>query len=93
MFPTGSEVQLPPPNRRDLEADGVELTLLLDSTVLVSGIFEPIIKPTVEPAALRRLESCPPARTRAPGRVRSACGRNRRHLLSSGLSTRASGRL
>src|SRR5690348_8482279 len=40
VFPTGSEVRLPPPNRRDLEAEGVELNeepgqrLLLDSTVL-----------------------------------------------------------
>ena len=46
MFPSGSEVRLPPPNRRDLEAEGVELndepgqTLLLDSTVLVSGQVE-----------------------------------------------------
>jgi 7,8-dihydropterin-6-yl-methyl-4-(beta-D-ribofuranosyl)aminobenzene 5'-phosphate synthase len=46
MFPTGSEVRLPPPSRRDLEAEGVELneepgqTLLLDSTVLVSGQVE-----------------------------------------------------
>ena len=46
VFPTGSEVRLPPPNRRDLEAEGVELneepgqTLLLDSTVLVSGQVE-----------------------------------------------------
>jgi 7,8-dihydropterin-6-yl-methyl-4-(beta-D-ribofuranosyl)aminobenzene 5'-phosphate synthase len=43
VFPTGSEVRLPPPSRHDLEAEGVELneepgqTLLLDSTVLVSG--------------------------------------------------------
>jgi 7,8-dihydropterin-6-yl-methyl-4-(beta-D-ribofuranosyl)aminobenzene 5'-phosphate synthase len=46
VFPTGSEVRLPPPRRRDLEAEGVELneepgeTLLLDSTVLVSGQVE-----------------------------------------------------
>jgi 7,8-dihydropterin-6-yl-methyl-4-(beta-D-ribofuranosyl)aminobenzene 5'-phosphate synthase len=46
VFPTGSEVRLPPPSRRDLEAEGVELneepgqTLLLDSTVLVSGQVE-----------------------------------------------------
>ena len=46
VFPTGSEVLLPPPRRRDLEAEGVELneepgqTLLLDSTVLVSGQVE-----------------------------------------------------
>ena len=46
VFPTGTEIRLPPPNRRDLEAEGVELneepgpTLLLDSTVLVSGQVE-----------------------------------------------------
>lgn len=46
VFPTGSEVRLPPPSRRDLEAEGVELyeepgrTLLLDSTMLVSGQVE-----------------------------------------------------
>jgi 7,8-dihydropterin-6-yl-methyl-4-(beta-D-ribofuranosyl)aminobenzene 5'-phosphate synthase len=46
VFPTGAEVQLPPPSRRDLEAEGVEMiedtgqTLLLDSTVLVSGQVE-----------------------------------------------------
>jgi 7,8-dihydropterin-6-yl-methyl-4-(beta-D-ribofuranosyl)aminobenzene 5'-phosphate synthase len=46
VFPTGSELRLPPPNRRDLEAEGVEVieeprqTLLLDSTVLVSGQVE-----------------------------------------------------
>lgn len=45
-FPTGAEVLLPPPRRRDLEAEGVEVTeergqtLLLDSTVLVSGQVE-----------------------------------------------------
>lgn len=43
VFPTGTELQLPPPSRRDLEAEAVEVieepgpTLLLDSTVLVSG--------------------------------------------------------
>ena len=43
VFPTGNEVRLPPPSRRDLEAEGAEVveepeqTLLLDSTVLVSG--------------------------------------------------------
>jgi 7,8-dihydropterin-6-yl-methyl-4-(beta-D-ribofuranosyl)aminobenzene 5'-phosphate synthase len=43
VFPTGTELQLPPPSRRDLETEGVEVieeagqTLLLDSTVLVSG--------------------------------------------------------
>jgi 7,8-dihydropterin-6-yl-methyl-4-(beta-D-ribofuranosyl)aminobenzene 5'-phosphate synthase len=46
IFPTGAEVSLPPPSRRDLEAEGVELieelgqTLLLDSSVLVSGQVE-----------------------------------------------------
>jgi 7,8-dihydropterin-6-yl-methyl-4-(beta-D-ribofuranosyl)aminobenzene 5'-phosphate synthase len=46
VFPTGTEVRLPPPNRRDLETEGVEVieerghTLLLDSTVLVSGQVE-----------------------------------------------------
>jgi 7,8-dihydropterin-6-yl-methyl-4-(beta-D-ribofuranosyl)aminobenzene 5'-phosphate synthase len=46
VFPTGAEVKLPPPSRSDLEAEGVELiedageTLLLDSTVLVSGTVE-----------------------------------------------------
>jgi 7,8-dihydropterin-6-yl-methyl-4-(beta-D-ribofuranosyl)aminobenzene 5'-phosphate synthase len=46
IFPTGTEVKLPPPSRRDLEAEGVELieelgqTLLLDSSVLVSGQVE-----------------------------------------------------
>jgi 7,8-dihydropterin-6-yl-methyl-4-(beta-D-ribofuranosyl)aminobenzene 5'-phosphate synthase len=46
VFPTGTEVRLPPPNRRDLEAEGAEVieepgqTMLLDSTVLVSGQVE-----------------------------------------------------
>jgi len=46
VFPTGAELRLPPPSRRDLEAEGVEVieepgqTLLLDSTVLVSGQVE-----------------------------------------------------
>jgi 7,8-dihydropterin-6-yl-methyl-4-(beta-D-ribofuranosyl)aminobenzene 5'-phosphate synthase len=46
VFPTGTELRLPPPSRRDLEAEGVEVivepgqTLLLDSTVLVSGQVE-----------------------------------------------------
>jgi 7,8-dihydropterin-6-yl-methyl-4-(beta-D-ribofuranosyl)aminobenzene 5'-phosphate synthase len=46
VFPTGTELQLPPPSRRDLEAEGVEVieesgqTLLLDSTILVSGQVE-----------------------------------------------------
>ena len=46
VFPTGTELRLPPPNRHDLEAEGVEVieeagqSLLLDSTVLVSGQVE-----------------------------------------------------
>jgi 7,8-dihydropterin-6-yl-methyl-4-(beta-D-ribofuranosyl)aminobenzene 5'-phosphate synthase len=46
VFPTGTEVRLPPPSRPDLEAEGVEVieepgqTLLLDATVLVSGQVE-----------------------------------------------------
>ena len=46
VFPTGTELQLPPPNRRDLEAEGVKVieesgpTLLLDSTILISGQVE-----------------------------------------------------
>jgi 7,8-dihydropterin-6-yl-methyl-4-(beta-D-ribofuranosyl)aminobenzene 5'-phosphate synthase len=46
VFPTGTEVRLPPPSRLDLQAEGVEVieeagqTLLLDSTVLVSGQVE-----------------------------------------------------
>jgi 7,8-dihydropterin-6-yl-methyl-4-(beta-D-ribofuranosyl)aminobenzene 5'-phosphate synthase len=46
VFPTGAEVRLPPPSRRDLEAEGAEVieepgqTLLLDSTVLISGQVE-----------------------------------------------------
>ena len=46
VFPTGTEVRLPPPSRVDLQAEGVEViedagqTLLLDSTVLVSGQVE-----------------------------------------------------
>ena len=46
VFPTGNEVRLPPPSRFDLEAEGAEVieepgpTLLLDSTVLVSGQVE-----------------------------------------------------
>src|SRR6201993_5525847 len=46
VFPTGNEVRLPPPSRSDLEAEGVELietpgqSMLLDSTVLVSGQVE-----------------------------------------------------
>ena len=43
VFPTGTELRLPPPSRNDLEAEGAEVmeesgpTLLLDATVLVSG--------------------------------------------------------
>ena len=46
VFPTGTELQLPPPSRHDLEAKLVDVidelgpTLLLDSTVLVSGQVE-----------------------------------------------------
>lgn len=46
VFPTGSEVHLPPPSRSDLEREGVEVveerqhTLLLDDSVLVSGQVE-----------------------------------------------------
>src|ERR1700751_2480439 len=46
VFQTGTEVRLPPPTRRDLEAEGVGVmeesgqTLLLDSAVLVSGQVE-----------------------------------------------------
>ena len=46
VFPTGTELQLPPPSRRDLEGEGVEVieesgqTLLLDATVLISGQVE-----------------------------------------------------
>jgi 7,8-dihydropterin-6-yl-methyl-4-(beta-D-ribofuranosyl)aminobenzene 5'-phosphate synthase len=46
VFPTGTELRLPAPNRHDLEAEGVEVieeagrTLLVDSTVLVSGQVE-----------------------------------------------------
>jgi 7,8-dihydropterin-6-yl-methyl-4-(beta-D-ribofuranosyl)aminobenzene 5'-phosphate synthase len=42
-FPTGAELHLPPPNRADLEAEGLEVveergpTLLLDGRVLISG--------------------------------------------------------
>jgi 7,8-dihydropterin-6-yl-methyl-4-(beta-D-ribofuranosyl)aminobenzene 5'-phosphate synthase len=46
VFPTGTELQLPPPSRRDLEGEGVDVieesgqTLLLDATILVSGQVE-----------------------------------------------------
>lgn len=43
VFPTGGELQLPPPSRNDLDREGVDLleergpTLLVDGTLLVSG--------------------------------------------------------
>ncbi len=43
VFPTGTELRLPPPSRHDLEAEGVRVveerggTLLLDSAIAVSG--------------------------------------------------------
>jgi 7,8-dihydropterin-6-yl-methyl-4-(beta-D-ribofuranosyl)aminobenzene 5'-phosphate synthase len=46
VFPSGSEVRLPPPSRHDLEAEGLEIveeraqSLLVDGTVLVSGQIE-----------------------------------------------------
>ena len=46
VFPTGTELRLPPPSRADLEAERVDVieelgqTLLLDSTALVSGQVE-----------------------------------------------------
>lgn len=46
VFPTGAEVHLPPPSRKDLEHEGIEVTdergpsMLLDGTVLVSGEVE-----------------------------------------------------
>jgi 7,8-dihydropterin-6-yl-methyl-4-(beta-D-ribofuranosyl)aminobenzene 5'-phosphate synthase len=46
VFPTGSEIHMPPPSRTDLEAEGVLVveergpTLLLDDAVLVSGQTE-----------------------------------------------------
>ena len=46
VFPTGTEVHMPPPSRADLAAEGVEVveergpSLLLDETVLVSGQTE-----------------------------------------------------
>src|SRR3954451_12227574 len=46
VFPTGTELRLPPPSRADIEAEGLELveergqTLLVDDTVLVSGQVE-----------------------------------------------------
>lgn len=45
-FPTGAEVRLPPPNRHDLEAEGLQIveerahSMLLDNAVLVSGQIE-----------------------------------------------------
>ena len=46
VFPTGTEIHMPPPSRADLEAEGVQVveergpSLLLDDTVLVSGHTE-----------------------------------------------------
>jgi 7,8-dihydropterin-6-yl-methyl-4-(beta-D-ribofuranosyl)aminobenzene 5'-phosphate synthase len=46
IFPTGTELHLPPPRRQDLEREGVEVTeerqpsLLIDGTVLVTGQVE-----------------------------------------------------
>ncbi len=46
VFPTGTEIHMPPPKRADLEAEGVQVveergpSLLLDDTVLVSGQTE-----------------------------------------------------
>jgi 7,8-dihydropterin-6-yl-methyl-4-(beta-D-ribofuranosyl)aminobenzene 5'-phosphate synthase len=46
VFPTGTELRLPPPSRADLEREGVQLieerseTLLVDGSVLVSGQVE-----------------------------------------------------
>jgi 7,8-dihydropterin-6-yl-methyl-4-(beta-D-ribofuranosyl)aminobenzene 5'-phosphate synthase len=46
VFPSGGELRLPPPSRRDLEAEGLEVieerarSLLVDGTVLVSGQVE-----------------------------------------------------
>src|SRR4051795_9494264 len=46
VFPTGSELRLPPPSRHDLEAEGLQVveerahSLLLDDSVLVSGQIE-----------------------------------------------------
>lgn len=46
VLPTGTEVHMPPPNRNDLEREGVEVieergpTLLIDGAVIVSGQVE-----------------------------------------------------
>lgn len=46
IFPTGTEIHMPPPSRHDLEREGVDLleerspSLLLDGTVLVTGQVE-----------------------------------------------------
>jgi 7,8-dihydropterin-6-yl-methyl-4-(beta-D-ribofuranosyl)aminobenzene 5'-phosphate synthase len=46
VFPTGTELHLPPPSRQDLDREGVEITeerqpsLLIDGTVLVTGQVE-----------------------------------------------------
>jgi 7,8-dihydropterin-6-yl-methyl-4-(beta-D-ribofuranosyl)aminobenzene 5'-phosphate synthase len=49
-FPSGGELRLPPPNRHDLEAEGLEVveerahSLLLDGAVLVSGQVDRVTK-------------------------------------------------
>jgi 7,8-dihydropterin-6-yl-methyl-4-(beta-D-ribofuranosyl)aminobenzene 5'-phosphate synthase len=49
VFPTGTEVRLPPPSRDDLEREGLQLieerseTLLLDGSILVSGQVERVV--------------------------------------------------
>lgn len=46
VFPSGTELRLPPPSRRDLEAEGLEVveerahSMLLDGTLLISGQVE-----------------------------------------------------
>ncbi|MGH2687789.1 MAG: MBL fold metallo-hydrolase, partial [Actinomycetota bacterium] len=46
VFPTGNEIHMPPPSKRDLEHEGLEVveerapSLLLDGTVLISGEVE-----------------------------------------------------
>ncbi|HLQ56437.1 MAG TPA: MBL fold metallo-hydrolase [Streptosporangiaceae bacterium] len=46
VFPTGTQISMPPPSRADLEAEGIQVveergpSLLLDDTVLVSGQTE-----------------------------------------------------
>jgi 7,8-dihydropterin-6-yl-methyl-4-(beta-D-ribofuranosyl)aminobenzene 5'-phosphate synthase len=62
VFPNGAETHLPPPNRSDLEAEGVQMvdergpSLLLDNSVLVTGQverttgYEPGFPPQQRPA-------------------------------------------